>query len=321
MFASSQFVDVLVGFAILVLLLSMIVQSVQSVMKKLLKMRSRQVEESLRRLFQYTLAEPGATGGAIMPLLRFMPGFRIDPAQTSEKMIQLIRTELIKQGRVSSFGNPLLDKLTRDELLNLARLAAKGIEQTEEALKSHLERLGQWFDTIMAGVNERYSRGMRWMAIGMSLVLVIIFNANTFDIYRRLLSDQVYREMLNRYAVTLEKPAGQVTGGGAGTGETPSAEPAGTPEDPAPDDPAGQAAALSKEMEILRQRLAQPSLLGLRLIDRKVFQENHPLEVILGWLIMTALVGMGAPFWEDILESVLGLKNFLRRGPSGDLAG
>lgn len=32
-----------------------------------------------------------------------------------------------------------------------------------------------------------------------------------------------------------------------------------------------------------------------------------------GWLLMAALLSLGAPFWHDTLESLFGLKNFLRQ--------
>jgi hypothetical protein len=33
---------------------------------------------------------------------------------------------------------------------------------------------------------------------------------------------------------------------------------------------------------------------------------------IIGWLVMASLLSLGAPFWHDTLESLFGLKNFLR---------
>jgi hypothetical protein len=38
-------------------------------------------------------------------------------------------------------------------------------------------------------------------------------------------------------------------------------------------------------------------------------------EAILGWLLMTALLSVGAPFWQDVLASLFGLKNLLNKQP------
>ena len=37
------------------------------------------------------------------------------------------------------------------------------------------------------------------------------------------------------------------------------------------------------------------------------------VETVAGWLITTMLLSVGAPFWQDTLESLFGLKNFLRK--------
>ena len=37
------------------------------------------------------------------------------------------------------------------------------------------------------------------------------------------------------------------------------------------------------------------------------------LETIIGWAVMTMLLSVGAPFWQDTLEALFGLKNYLRK--------
>src|SRR5207302_8455403 len=43
-------------------------------------------------------------------------------------------------------------------------------------------------------------------------------------------------------------------------------------------------------------------------------QRLHDLWHILGWIAMALLLSVGAPFWEDTLESLFGIKNMLRGG-------
>jgi hypothetical protein len=40
---------------------------------------------------------------------------------------------------------------------------------------------------------------------------------------------------------------------------------------------------------------------------------KHDLTGLLGWIIMTILLSIGAPFWQDTLESLFGVKNLLRK--------
>ncbi|MEW6127869.1 MAG: hypothetical protein AB1757_12595 [Acidobacteriota bacterium] len=40
---------------------------------------------------------------------------------------------------------------------------------------------------------------------------------------------------------------------------------------------------------------------------------GHSFRMLLGWLIMAALLSLGAPFWHDLLESLFGVKTLLRK--------
>ena len=69
--------------------------------------------------------------------------------------------------------------------------------------------------------------------------------------------------------------------------------------------------------------------IGSHLIDRLMAQGNEVIclynfftgkykardvsGTFAGWLIMVMLLSAGAPFWQDTLESLFGLKNLLRQ--------
>ena len=42
--------------------------------------------------------------------------------------------------------------------------------------------------------------------------------------------------------------------------------------------------------------------------DRRI----EDIKTLVGWLIMTFLLSIGAPFWQDTLESLFGVKNLIR---------
>jgi hypothetical protein len=46
--------------------------------------------------------------------------------------------------------------------------------------------------------------------------------------------------------------------------------------------------------------------------DGWVQARKHDIKALLGWIIMTILLSIGAPFWQDALESLFGVKNLLR---------
>jgi hypothetical protein len=46
--------------------------------------------------------------------------------------------------------------------------------------------------------------------------------------------------------------------------------------------------------------------------DAWVQARKHDIKALLGWILMTILLSIGAPFWQDALESLFGVKNLLR---------
>jgi len=46
--------------------------------------------------------------------------------------------------------------------------------------------------------------------------------------------------------------------------------------------------------------------------DGWIQARKHDIKALLGWIIMTILLSIGAPFWQDTLESLFGVKNLLR---------
>jgi hypothetical protein len=66
----------------------------------------------------------------------------------------------------------------------------------------------------------------------------------------------------------------------------------------------------------LDEATASYPALGLELLDFEAWWHRTTLfekiRSIAGWLLMAFLLSLGAPFWHDTLQSVFGLKNYLR---------
>ena len=63
---------------------------------------------------------------------------------------------------------------------------------------------------------------------------------------------------------------------------------------------------------------------GLKLID--LDKIRHPFTAVgfkhlTGWFVTSLLLSTGAPFWQDALQSLFGLKNFLRKPAEATLDG
>jgi hypothetical protein len=147
-------------------------------------------------------------------------------------------------------------------------------------LRTRLVSVETWFDTVMQSFDERYARGMRTWALVISLAVVVVLDAGFFKVARQIVTNPAMQSQ----AVKL----------GEGMAGQPPAEPGS-----------------------VKEQAATYKALGFKPLSRaslaEEFQEGRRAETLAGWLLMTLLLSVGAPFWQDTLESLFGLKNLLRK--------
>lgn len=215
-------------------------------------------------------------------------------------------------------------------------------------LRNKIEQVEIWFDTVTQSFDERYARNMKTAAIVISIVVVILLNANFFHVYKSLSTNEVQRNLVVENGPALLERSRQ-----ARAAASPAPSP-GTPVD------------VKKELEASRQEIevlsstyqgfgftplsalqvrsflwslgvwttpfaddqGAMSPFGMALVQNP--QGGAPswramtlaqwwetrkdnVVTLVGWAIMVMLLSVGAPFWQDTLESLFGIKNLLRQ--------
>jgi hypothetical protein len=273
--------DTVIAMVIVLLILSLVVQSIQSVIKKWLRLKSRSLLNSLEDLFKYIDVEDLAK-------------------MKAPDLVNEIKEEFRKLGRVSLFKRPMIDSIAKEDLIKI--LGKKNLD----VLSGEVEK---WYDTAMQGFEERYTRHMKSIAISISVVVVIFFNANFFQVYQKISNNDVLRNSL------IEKQA-----------EVRRQLNSGQPNQPQE----ATVEQLKQEINELQAAMDQTINLGfepIKLRDLKEFASAQGewsgafsrkwfiqlLQVLSGWTVMVMLLSVGAPFWQDALESLFGVKNLLRK--------
>jgi hypothetical protein len=170
-------------------------------------------------------------------------------------------------------------------------------------LSQILGKVEIWYDTIMQSFDERYTRSMKSFSLAISFAVVVLLNANLFDIYREVSANDSKRNLIVQSG---ERLASRLR-------EQPPAD--------------------SQRMNQTLQEWSKQSyneidqnaslytalgFSGPRWIVDVWKNPQWPtaqkaIETVAGWLITTMLLSVGAPFWQDALGSLFGLKNFLRK--------
>ena len=163
----------------------------------------------------------------------------------------------------------------------------------------------------MQSFEERYARSMKSVALALSFIVVVALNANLFGIYRQISTSDTMRNLIvQSSSVVVQKLRDQQAAGQL-----------------------NEQQANAKINELANESLNQikqdaslytsfgfsgPQWIGEAWENRGKITAYQVFETLLGWLIMTALLSVGAPFWQDVLESLFGLKNLLRKQPPLD---
>ncbi|WP_243358351.1 hypothetical protein [Fundidesulfovibrio terrae] len=135
-----------------------------------------------------------------------------------------------------------------------------------------------WYDSTMDRASGWYKRQAQYTALVMSLLIVVLTNADTLGICRSLSMDQSLRPALNTQIQDLVKPA-----------------PGATPE-----------AQLAK---FLDSGIMAKLPLGWNSDDPRLVPDapRDWATKAVGWLITILAVSLGAPFWFQVLQQVIRL--------------
>ncbi|HKR02879.1 MAG TPA: hypothetical protein VJT09_19530, partial [Pyrinomonadaceae bacterium] len=304
--------------------------AIQSALKKLFKIKSLHIEQSLVQLVYHALDKDSRDASAAQatkpPLLQRILGR--SHLSASDPLVKgvygSIVTTLKQLGRVSFKGNLMLDSISKEDLKKCLERAINGplppnpilTEEQRQALRDDLSkilaRIDEWYGTVMQSFEERYTRSMKTWALIISAAIVILLNANFFSIYRNIaVSEAVRNNILQTQGEISKRLAEKETGGEAPATET-----------------------LRQWYDESRQAIMDNAQFytGFGFTNMKPRQvwywvsrsggwENvgawpwfaHGLYVLTGLIVMTLLLSVGAPFWQDALESLFGIKNLLRQ--------
>jgi hypothetical protein len=261
----------------------------------------------------------------------------IDEAQVAVTKETEIAQAAGNAGEVTALQN--LSKQLASVAKLIGDLSQKFVDATAP-LRNKIDQVELWFDTVTQSFDERYTRHMRTVSIAISIVVVIFLNANFFEVYRNLSSNEVQRNLIIDKGPEIIERSRQSQAQAA-----PTPAPANIQE--ALQQSREEIESLSSTYEgfgftpITTQEmqsfvrslgvwtivLPNGSLWGEALVEGPenvyTWQNQTPSQwwhsrkrdvtTLIGWAIMVMLLSVGAPFWQDALESLFGIKNLLRQ--------
>ena len=307
--------DGIIATAGVVLALSLVVQAIQQILKQLLAMKSSYMERDLVMMFlsEEALKTFNEKSKAMMekvsPEWLILKNIRKEDRQIVDELKDKLRSIGYNDLAVlEKMGAGQLEKIIRE----LPMFAKQQLDGTN-TLQHALDDIHVWFDLTKQSFQQHYERKMKMWSFFMGALVVMVLNADIVGIYKEFATSKVRRDAVMNEVPRLLAMSERASAQGVDTSATTdSARTVAIKHDLKVID------SLVTTFELVRWNTATGD--SLRFSPLKgggvitglgdffcAFGKNF-----LGWFGMTILLSLGAPFWYDLLKTLMGLKDKLK---------
>jgi hypothetical protein len=295
--------EVLLTFAGVMLMLALVAERLQEILKASFALKSGTRLAAVRQLVIESARAKG-----LLPT---------DGQQIFDEVVERLRNLGQNGLRRKAVRLDALDKCQLSQLIavvNHAKVSGLSGGKDDDG-KDKLREIGQqaeqWFDLAVDPVDDRHRRRMQLWALGTALVVVGALNADAFGILNQARNDPAYRQAVAAQAAGLQHADSVVKLLGDSAA-------AAAKDSTTADSLRAKVAARRDTAVTRRDNLMLSSATGpTRLFAGYPKGWRFSWQWLLGMLLSAILVSLGAPFWHDVLESVLGLKNRIQLEASG----
>lgn len=290
----SGIVDLALGMLFVFLVFSLLVSAVNEGITQILAWRSRHLWRALRRILDGDGADLNADQ---RPKVNAEPGPSWTDRLYAHPLIrQLERRVPTTRSRLpripaTDFSRALIDLLVPDSggatTTDQMRAAVRALPG-DSALKAPLlailteagdridqlrQGIGDWFDARMGALSRAYKQHVRWVLVGVGLVVAMAFNVDAIGAAKQLYRDEALRTAVAGQAISVVAECQE------------QADPVQCTRDQ-----------VGKVDPAIRLPVGWPDQDGIDALQ------------VLGWLVAAVALGQGAPFWFDLLRRAGKLK-------------
>jgi hypothetical protein len=299
----SQVLDVAIGLIFVYLLLSVICTAVGELIASVFSLRARNLAKGITNLFADTQLKGLETLFYEHPLIKSLYQGSRKPSYIPSHTFALAFLDGIAP--FEAYGTALLSQiraavagLPSDS--ELKRLLSIFLQQAGDDFTKLQANIENWFDDAMTRVSGWYKRKSQAIVFILALLLTGITNADTVQIVKSLSTDTALR--VSVVAQALEFARLQGPGAVRQPAQPAGTSAAGSPAEGGGTTPAPQPTAKPTPKEVIQETFGSLDALGIPLGWRAMPGEAEWPNKVIGLLLTTFAVSLGAPFWFDILN-------------------
>lgn len=281
----STILDVAVGLIFFYFLFSMITSHINEAIASRMQWRAKDLEDQIRHM----LGDPDLANKVLQnPMITSITSKRGKPAYIPPNTFALALFDaFVPEGQNANVFDHVRAGIVKSLPTNKASQAVLNlVDRADGNMTKARSNAEDWFNSAMDRVSGAYKQRIQVLTFAVSLILTVVVGADTL-----VITDALYKEPSLRAAVT-----------GAAQGAPTNAQVQATA-----NNQSGSISSLQQANDLL-QKSGFPLGWGTLPTDPAGW-----IKKILGLLITTLAVSLGAPFWFDVLKNVANLRS---TGPS-----
>jgi hypothetical protein len=297
---SVPILEVAIGLCFVYLLLSLICTSTNEAIASLTKRRGKMLYDAIANLVGSTgLRDQLYAHPVIRSLAKTSKDF---PSYIPPQKFALALMDIVTgKGKSATDGVALRQGVSAIQNNDhLQQSLSTVLADSRAHLQTDQQKIQDWYDDAMDRVSGWYKRRTAVWIWAIALVVTLFINANTVAIFKVLWTNQTVRSSL----VDAAKARSEASGGEA----MPLVEYT-DPQNPQESKPVNPGEALTPGEQALLGELVvgwKADLNNLAVTDDKAsWWGTH----VLGWLLTMVALSLGAPFWFDLLNKFMNIRN------------
>jgi hypothetical protein len=314
-----EILDGIIATATVVLALSLIVQSIQQILKQLLSMKSSYMERELIMMFLPDEALKKLSDQLKTFKNKIIPDWKLLSNISKEDRIVVDQIKL-KMQSLGYHDLEVLEKMNEAQLINIVSSLPMFVDHHPDVpgpLSDAIDDVRTWFEITKQAFQDHYERKMRLWAFWISTIVVIILNADIGGIYKEFTLSKSRRDAIVQVAPVLfnfsEKVADSLSSNN-GKQKKDNSNKTSIYSDSLIQSKLKTIDTLVTTFELIRWNSPMGDSLHISCNQVSIRQTiidfyRATRKNILGWIGMTLLVSLGAPFWYDLLKTFMGIKN------------
>jgi hypothetical protein len=307
----SVILDIAFGLILIYFILSLIASEIQEVFATLLQWRAKHLREAIANLLSGDLTDKLYQNPLIGSLSQAAKGkskrgpsyvpselFATALIEVLQNEIDLDNTDNLDDFMAKVRGSQLPDYI-KQNLDALVKRAKPKVKTTEQHLQQLNREIASWFDYSMERASGVYKRNAKGVAFLIGLAIAIVANADTVRIVNSLSQESTLRSTVNQVADQVVAQNSEAISCLEAT-----------------ENRVQKSECLSAVREDVNFVLDNLSTLpfGWNLSEPLQnqfvpFNLKNTVEVLVGWLLSAVAISMGAPFWFELLNKVINVRN------------